>query len=234
MRSSVRTSLARAIAASGRRTSPARSRAGHRRRRRPSRRPRKRLRPSTGCAQLDLGLEPGEAVVILRPHQRPVDAGRADLEHVGAGDRIGDIEQRRDGVADRGAVLDRHRRVVEPLGHDLQRRAASAGEDDPHDAIAHRRERRLDHPRDAVGIDQKPTSAPQPCRRKYKKVGRRPTLRHSPRRGPIRLLNEYNRIPRCRKGIAAPPAAWLEPWLELQLRRRGRLRGSSRHPFRRS
>jgi hypothetical protein len=48
---------------------------------------------------------------------------------------------------------------------------------------------------------------PDPARRKYKKVGRRPTLRHSPQHGPIRLLNEYNRIPQARKGIAALPAA---------------------------
>ena len=49
----------------------------------------------------------GEAVEIRRPGQRPVDAGRADLERVGAGDRILDIEHGRDGAADVGAIVDR-------------------------------------------------------------------------------------------------------------------------------
>ncbi len=189
IRSSVRTSLARATAASGSRASPASVARRISPSAVPSRRPRKRLRPSTGCAQLDLGLETAEAVVILGPHQRPVDAGRADFERVGAGDRVGDIEQRRNRVADRGAILDRHRRVVDPLGHDLQGRAAPAGDDDPHDAITHRRQRRLDHLRDAVGIDQKPDLCSRPCLAPIRKSGPRPTLRHSPQRGPMRLLN---------------------------------------------
>jgi hypothetical protein len=37
--------------------------------------------------QLDLCFEPGKAVVILRTDQRPVDAGRADFQSIGAGDR---------------------------------------------------------------------------------------------------------------------------------------------------
>ena len=73
--------------------------------------------------QLDLGLEAGEALVILAAQQRPVDAGRADFEHISGIDRIRDVEQRRDRVADRGAILHRHRGVVDALGHDLQGRA---------------------------------------------------------------------------------------------------------------
>ena len=36
--------------------------------------PRNRLRPSTGRLALDLRLEAGEALEILAPDQRPVDA----------------------------------------------------------------------------------------------------------------------------------------------------------------
>ena len=52
------------------------------------------------------------------PHQRPVDARRGNLEPIGAVDRVGDIEHRRQRARDLLAILHRHR-AVRPLRHDL-------------------------------------------------------------------------------------------------------------------
>ena len=147
--------------------------------------------------ELDPRFEPAEPIVIFGANQRTIDARRADLEHVGAGDRVGDIEKGRDRAADLGAVLDRHRLVVAPLGHDLKRRPAAAGDDHPHEAIAHRLERRLDRLRDTVRVDQETGSpcisipgrsgltetgsatGPLTTSEPKQKVGRRPTRKRS-------------------------------------------------------
>ena len=136
----------------------------------PSSLPRKRRRPATGSLSLDLGLEAGEAREILAPHQRPVDAGRAHLERVGAGDGIGNVEQRRDGAADLGAIIDRHRLLVDALGHDLQRGAPPAGDGDAYHAVAHRLQRRRDHRLDLAGFHALPLVVAE-----TKKVGPGPT-----------------------------------------------------------
>ena len=162
------TSFARATAASGSRVSPASAASRTSSVGGAEQAPAKPLAPADRLRQLDPGLEAAEPVVILRPNQRAVDAGRADFERVGAGDRVGDIEQGRDGAADQRAIIDGHRHLVAPLGHDLQCRATPAGDDDPHQPIAHRRERRLDHLRDAVGVDQEPDLCPR-TRCVYKK-----------------------------------------------------------------
>ncbi len=102
----------------------------------------KSLAPVDRAARLDLRLVAGEPLEIAAPHQRPVDAGRADLEVVGAGDRILDIEQRRDGAADLGALIHRRAGPLAPLGHDLQRPASPGRHPDPDHLVAHRFERR--------------------------------------------------------------------------------------------
>ena len=73
-------------------------------------------------AELDLGLVADEALEVAGAHQRPVDAGRRDLEVILAVDRILDVEHRRQILAQPLAVGDGEA-PVGILGHDLQRRA---------------------------------------------------------------------------------------------------------------
>ena len=89
--------------------------------RRPRRRsstPRNRRRPSTATAISILTSWPAMTLEIRAAHQRPIDAGRGNLEPVGALDRIRDVEHRRQRARRRLAVLDRHR-AVRALRHDL-------------------------------------------------------------------------------------------------------------------
>ena len=80
----------------------------------------------------------GIAVEIRTPHQRPVDAGRGNLQPIGGFDRVGDIEHRRQRARGGLAVLDRHG-AVRPFGHDLYGAAGKAGDAHPHQPIAERR-----------------------------------------------------------------------------------------------
>ena len=70
--------------------------------------------------ELELGLEAVVGLEVLQPGQRPVDAGRGDLEPVFARDRIGGVQHLGDRAGQAGAVLDVHVAVGGPLGHDLQ------------------------------------------------------------------------------------------------------------------
>ena len=123
----------------------------------PSSMPRKRLRPSTATAISILTTLAGIALEIRAAHQRPVDAGRGDLQPIGALDRIGDVEHRRQRARDRLAILDRHR-AVRPLRHDLHGAAVDAGDAHPHQPIAEarrapaRRSRRRAPPRPGSAI----------------------------------------------------------------------------------
>ena len=54
--------------------------------------PENRLRPSIGSDDFDPREVAGEAVPVLRPGQRPVDAGGADLQRPGARDRVLDVD----------------------------------------------------------------------------------------------------------------------------------------------
>ncbi len=92
---------------------------------------------------LDLDLVAGIALEIRAPHQRPVDAGRRHFEPIGAIDRVGDVEHRRQRARDGLAVLDRHG-AVRPLGHDLDGAAGEPGNPDPDQAVAEAGEHRLD------------------------------------------------------------------------------------------
>jgi hypothetical protein len=92
--------------------------------------------------QLYLRLMTGERREVARPHQRPVDAGRRDLEPVAAGHRVERIEQRRKLAADLCAILDRHL-APRPLSHHLHRAAVAARNLDPHQAEAKLIEHRL-------------------------------------------------------------------------------------------
>jgi len=95
--------------------------------------------------RLDLDLLAGEAGVVGRPHERAVEAGRAHLEGVGPLDRVGHVEDRRERVADVGAVLDRHdARVVHGLGQDLHGLALDAHDLDQDELETHVLEGRLD------------------------------------------------------------------------------------------
>ena len=98
-----------------------------------------------GRLALDLGLEAGETNEILAPHQRPIDAGRADLQRIGSRDRISHVEHRRDRVADLSAVVDGHTAAaIERLGHDLQGPPAAADHPHLHQLKAHVAECGLD------------------------------------------------------------------------------------------
>ena len=72
----------------------------------PSTMPAKRLRPSIGMIGFGAGEMAGEAIPVLRPGQRAVDAGGTDFQVPGAGHRVFHVEQGADGMADRLAVLD--------------------------------------------------------------------------------------------------------------------------------
>ena len=81
----------------------------------PSSKPRNRLRPSP-ARHFDLHHVVGVAFEIRAPHQRPVDAGRRQLQPIGAVDRIGDVEHRRQRARGGLAILDRSscRRAARP------------------------------------------------------------------------------------------------------------------------
>ncbi len=90
----------------------------------------------------------GPALEIGEARQRPVDAGRGHFEIVGAGDRVLDVEHRRDGAARRLAFVDAEGSVG-ALGHDLQGRRAAAGDLHPHQAEAETLQHRADDGGDA-------------------------------------------------------------------------------------
>ena len=128
------------------------------------------------------GLQAGQmarpADVILGPRQRPVDAGRAHFEGVGARDRILDIEHRRERARKHGAGLDIHRPAVGRLDHDLQRAALAHG--DAHQLVAHADDGRGDDVFDATqqfghaGLFS--TIVGLRASHKMKRAGFRPTL----------------------------------------------------------
>ena len=97
-----------------------------------------------GHRHLDLHLIAGVALEIRLPHQRPVDAGRRQLQPVGAIDRIGRVEHRRQRARARLAIVDRHR-AVGPLGHHLHGAAVEPRHAHAHQAIAQAFQHRLDH-----------------------------------------------------------------------------------------
>ena len=88
--------------------------------RRPQKLAAKPLAAGNGPGGFNLGLEPREALEVLRAHQGTVDAGRTHLQGVGPRQRVLDIENRRNGVADLGAIVDRHGAAVPAFRHYLQ------------------------------------------------------------------------------------------------------------------
>jgi hypothetical protein len=154
--------------------------------------------------QLDLGLETAETVVILAANQRSIDPWGADLEHISAGYRVGDIEKSRHVMADLRTIIERHWSIVEPLGHYLESWPPTARDDHPDKTIAHCFERRLNRLRDAMGVNQLPGTSPNfpmvwvcsadraVCAKtclsqigwRKQKVGRRPTRPSVPDDGP--------------------------------------------------
>ena len=139
--SSVSTSLASLMSSIGSRTSASSPSAAS------SRRMRARLALGAGKdaakalaaldrhCHLDLRDVAGVALEIGFAHQRPVDAGRGNLQPVGAVDRIGDVEHRRQRARHGLAILDRHR-AVRALRHDLHGAAVRARDLHPHQPIA--------------------------------------------------------------------------------------------------
>ncbi len=89
----------------------------------------------TGDRHLDFDEMAGVTLEIGTAHQRPVDARRGNLQPIGAIDRIGDIEHRRQRARHRFAILDLHR-SVRPFRHDLHGAAGLAGNPDAHETIA--------------------------------------------------------------------------------------------------
>ena len=84
---------------------------------------------------LDLHEIVGVALEVRLAHQRTVDAGRRQLQPVGAVHRIGGVEHRRQGARADLAVLDRHG-AVGLLGHHLHGAAVGAGHAHAHQPIA--------------------------------------------------------------------------------------------------
>jgi len=106
------------------------------------------LAPVEGMGELDLGLVAVPALEIRAADKRPVDAGRGNLEIVGAVDRVLDVEGRRDVARDGLAILDVHG-AVGLLGHDLDRHAVQRRDLDAHQPVAEALDDRLDDMRDA-------------------------------------------------------------------------------------
>src|SRR5262249_31017166 len=104
-------------------------------------------------------LETAEAIKVLCTNQRTVDTRGTNLQRVSPGNRVGDVEKDGDRVANLRAVIMCNRRIVQPLGHDLQRGPAPTGHEHSHETIAGRFERRLDHLRDAVRVNQEPRTS---------------------------------------------------------------------------
>ena len=107
---------------------------------------------------LDLGLVARIALEIGAAHQRPVDAGRRNLQPVFAVDRILHVENRRERTRDRLAILDRHR-AVGPLRHDLHGAALRGGHPHAHQPVAHAGQHRRGDRGDACGhalLDDEP------------------------------------------------------------------------------
>ena len=96
---------------------------------------------------LDLHEMAGITLEIGAADQRPVDARRGDLQPIGAFDRIGDVEHRRQRPRDRLAILDQHGSVG-PFRHDLDGAAGFAGNPDPHQPVAHALQHRVRDRRD--------------------------------------------------------------------------------------
>ncbi len=69
---------------------------------------------------------PHEALVIGAFHQRTVDAGRADFQHIFVGNRVGFVENERNRTRQPGAILHQHGRAVAPFRHDLKCRTPCA------------------------------------------------------------------------------------------------------------
>ena len=152
--SSVSTSLASLISSIGSRTSASSPAAASSRRMRaaspsvPASMAAKTLAAVDRDLHLDLDQMAGVAVEIGFAHQRPVDAGRGNLQPVGALDRVGHVEHRRQRARDGLAVLDRHA-AVRPLRHDLHGAAVGARYLHPHQPVAEALDHRLGDGRDA-------------------------------------------------------------------------------------
>ena len=93
---------------------------------------------------LGAGEMAGEAVPVLGAGQRAVDAGGADLQRPGAGDRVLHVQHRAERVADRLAIGDGDLAAVGAVGHHLHRRAVAAEHGDAHEFVAHAFERGRD------------------------------------------------------------------------------------------
>jgi len=109
--------------------------------------------------ELYASLKPAKAIIVFCTNQRTVDSRGADLQRVGTGDRIGDVEKGGYRTAYRRTIIMCDRQIVKPFGHDLQRRSATAGHEHSHNAIPHRSERRLDQLRDPVPVNQEPRTS---------------------------------------------------------------------------
>ena len=81
---------------------------------------------------LDAGGVTGEAVPVLDPGERTVDAGGADLELPGALDQVFHVEHRAHRAADRLAIFDADQGAVGAVGHDLHRGTVAAEDGDAH------------------------------------------------------------------------------------------------------
>ena len=79
----------------------------------------------------------GEAVPVLGAGQRAVDAGGADLQRPGAGDRVLHVQHGAERVTDRLAVGDGDLAAVGAVGHHLHGGTVAAEDRDAHEFVAH-------------------------------------------------------------------------------------------------
>ena len=100
--------------------------------------------------ELDAGEVAGEAVPVLGPGQRPVDARRADFQRPGGGQRVLDVEHGAEGDAEGLAIGDAERGAVGALGHHLHGRPLAPEHGDAHQLVAQSVERGRDQAGDAV------------------------------------------------------------------------------------
>src|SRR5207253_1388084 len=103
----------------------------------------------------------------------PIDAGRADLQGVGAFDQIFDIQHGGNLAADVGAILHGHGLAILTLHHDLQSGSpAAAAIMYAHELETHRLHGRLDQARDIRRLVQLAFHSPDIMIVPTKKAGR--------------------------------------------------------------
>ena len=102
-----------------------------------------------GGADFGAGEVAGEAVPVLRPCQRAVNAGRADFHRPGPRHRIFHVQHGAELVVQQFTIGERHLGAVRAVDHDLHRRAVAPEHGDAHQLVAQMLQSGLDDGGDA-------------------------------------------------------------------------------------